>query len=170
SDNLRIAAGAPSVDFEMGMSNFTIEAWVLMKSSLANSQAIGMGKLGGNSGWQLLNLASGQWRFFVGNGTVQIDKNAGTDTRDDKWHLITVVIDRTADTLAFYRDGAFTNSNDISAVTGNVNGSGAVFNINGNFVNDVIWVDELCVTKRKLTVTEMVARYNGRTMYGDWGM
>ena len=166
TDTFTIAAGASSSDFEMGMSDFTIEAWVLMKSTVTGSDRSVLTKIAGSpaAGWSLTHGGTQEWGLNLGDGVVHLFLDSDFVANDNKFHLITGVVDRTASTLAWYIDGMFQVSKDISAITGNISSSISALTLKGISQEDVILWDEICVTKRILTATEIAVRYAG---HGD---
>ena len=61
---------ANSADFKMDMSNFTIEAWVLMKSSITGSDRSTFGFIDGGGGWQLTHDLNSKGGMNMGDGPV----------------------------------------------------------------------------------------------------
>lgn len=171
ANNLSIASGNAG-DFDFGTSDFTIEAWILMRSTLTGSDRSFLAKIsfGPTTGWSLTHDGAFKIGLSIGDGAVGLFKSNGQPTNDDLWHLHTVVIDRTAGTSRWYLDGVFLRSDDISAITGNISNAGRPFSLGSQAQSDVIWWDEVCITKRKLSDTEVANRHAGSVNFGTWGM
>lgn len=159
-----------ATDFDMDMSDFTIELWWLVKSSLTAADASFIAKKD-TGGWAVTVTSAQKIALNIGDGTTSIQLIAPDIIDDDLWHSHTIVVDRTADTVDFYLDGILTSQQSISTITGNVtSGASTDLILDARTQSSVIFWDEVCVTKRKLTATEILNRYIGRTDYGTWGI
>lgn len=172
ANSLSMTHGQSSA-LDMGTGSFTIEAWVLLRSTMSGSDRSFIGKVSGwpPKGWVLTIDALGKFGMSIGNGIVGGFWGGTVAVNDNQWHLQTVVCDRSANLLKFYVDGVFTNSQNIVATAGaNFDNTGVGAALGSIVQDDVVWWDEICVTKRLLTPTEILNRYTGKVAYGSWGM
>lgn len=171
ANNLSIASGS-ATDFDLGISDVTIEAWIFMSSALAGSDRSFLAKIsfGPTTGWAFTHDGTYKVGLNMGDGTTGLFLSNGVATNDNTWHLHTAVIDRTANTLTWYMDGVFLRSDSIASITGDISNAGQPFSLGSQAQSDVVWWDEICITKRTLSATEILNRYNGSLDYGSWGM
>ena len=162
----RVAAGVTNLD--MGTSDFTIEAIVkTSQTDLAITGIVHKWANGGTHGYRLGLCDTGVVRTQVGDAATSVTLDTNEVVNDNVWHYIVMVVDRAGlNQLSLYVDGAVDTSSSISTITGNVSPNTENFEIAyttaaGQFKGSV---DEICITKRALTATEILARSVG---HGD---
>ncbi|MFA7286922.1 MAG: LamG-like jellyroll fold domain-containing protein [Patescibacteria group bacterium] len=166
-------AAADATDFDMGTGSFTVEVWVRVDVATTSMLVHKYVSVAGGliMGFDLGFNASGanqRWQVKLGDGVTTI----ATITPNidlGEYHLFTAVVNRTADTVTIYRDGVlFDGPDDISTITGSMSCNTRDLNIGSTVAG--VYIDEVCITKRILTATEIATRYAGRIAYGEWGM
>jgi 3',5'-cyclic AMP phosphodiesterase CpdA len=103
-------------------NSFTLSAWINISQSAPNIQTIWASKPGGGTenGFAMnvnnYNTADGALRFITGNGSssMAVGSAAGAVTFGH-WHLVTAVVDTTANTARLYVDGNSVASGSILA-------------------------------------------------------
>jgi len=168
-----IAEGAPSSDFDMGTSDFTIELSMLMTSGGANMDIISKWDNSPYSGWRLTARVSGSDMLLyvtLADGTeiVNLQEATGAPLDDNEWHHIAAVVDRAADTLKMYVDGTqHGGDKDISSLTGNISAPAYPLYVwpSGNTYTAIDFIE---VTRRAFTQAEIVERMAGHKDYWEW--
>jgi len=152
-----------SLDFEANNS-FTVSAWVKLDNSIRDYKAIlGKASVSSKDGYALRYNTDGNFGMMIesSDGDKEVNVIAKGDYRDEKWHLVTGVINRTDNTNTIYVDGLKKNSADISQV-GDLSNS-VHFNI-GALANKSIFfsgfMDEVRVYNRALSNNEVIQLYN----------
>lgn len=144
--------------------SFTVSAWVKLDNSIKDYKAIlGKAKASSMDGYALRYDTDGNFGMMIesSDGNKEVNVIASGDYRDEKWHLVTGVINRADNTNTIYVDGLKKNSADISQV-GDLSNS-VHFNI-GSLENNSIFfngfMDEIRVYNKALSNNEVVQLYN----------
>ncbi|HWD92033.1 MAG TPA: DUF2341 domain-containing protein [Verrucomicrobiae bacterium] len=103
---------------EVDLTNsFTLSAWINISPSVPNIQTIWASKPGSGTanGFAMnvnnFNTTDGALRFITGNGSSSLaTTSAGGSVSFGQWHLVTAVVNNTANTARLYVDG-----NDVTA-------------------------------------------------------
>jgi hypothetical protein len=159
-----------STDFEFGTDDFTIETWVRHSVGVYTDV---VRKFAGPpyDGWRLLMQAANTVRLNIGDGTNTVAATtASTAISDGNWHYIAVTVNRTADEVRIYIDGALDSNSphSIAAITGSLSSVGNPFKV--QLTTNAAHIDELAIHTRALSAAEILTRYNGKPSFGDWGM
>ncbi len=144
--------------------SFTVSAWVKLDNSIRNYKAIlGKAKASSMDGYTLRYNTDGNFGMMIesSDGDKEINVIANGDYRDEKWHLVTGIINRVDNTNTIYVDGFKKNSADISQV-GSLSNS-VHFNIGALENNSIFFngfMDEVRVYDRALSNNEVIQLYN----------
>jgi hypothetical protein len=150
-----------------GTGDFTLSTWV--KTTGAQSDTFGMliAKAWTNSDpmyYVAIRESDGALDFRVTGtaGAGITDTIRGSGFNDGNWHFMTLVIDRSGNTVKAYKDAVQQGADvDISSVSGGVNPSGplrlGVNEINGYPLKGLL--DEVRLYSRALSVTEIASLY-----------
>lgn len=158
---------ADATDFDMGTDSFTIEV-VCYPFDMSGDDLIRKGAADGGAGFKLYCNALGGYPGYIaaltdGTDVGYVFQACGTFGKVTPylglyagWVYLAMVVDRTNDELRLYINGVEADSGayDISAV-GNISNASASLFIIENF-NGV--VDEIVVTKKVLTASEILQR------------
>lgn len=162
-------------DFDMGMSDFTVEVTLLMPTGGVTSKLVQKGSGTPFKGYFLRANAAGAISVFgailLGDGVNQITNIVGTgkDVGDGIWHYCVLVVDRGNDKAKVYIDGVqYGGDYDISSITGNISDPTQPLYIRSSAVTNIT-IDEVCISKQALTASEIITRYAGKLDYGNWG-
>lgn len=103
-------------------NSFTLSAWINISPSAPNIQTIWANKPGGGTenGFAMnvnnYNTTDGALRFITGNGSSSMAVgSAGGAVTFGQWHLVTAVVDTTANTAHLYVDGSEVTNGPILA-------------------------------------------------------
>lgn len=170
------APSSSSLDF--GLNSFSVSAWFKASSAGLNLTQGIVGKIwdnansSGNPGWAICLNSSGQVTVVLGDSTNPNAVNNDVylmgyaDYRDDLWHNVVMVIDRTLNLLLVYFDGVFRISFDISDWTNTFDSAYPVImggnyrkgSIDGNFKG---YLDEVAIFNTGLSLQGI------REVYGN---
>lgn len=166
-NSYRIVAASAS-DFDMGTDDFTVELWVQCTAALLSDC---VRKLSGTpaAGWRVLFVTDPfRFRAEMGDGVNTAAVTSSEITELGEWLHLACVVNRTVNTCTLYRNGVSFGTGSIAAITGNITNAARNFDIATG--GSAILLDEVCITRRVLTTNELLARFNGQTDYGTWGM
>jgi hypothetical protein len=169
-DKFEIDAGDAD-DFKFGTTDFTVEMWMMVSSSVTGADRSVIRHISGTTGWNITFDGAYKVGINMGDGVTFIGAVSGGDPiNDDIWHLHTITIDRSANEVKFYADGVYQSTTSIAALSGDDIGISTVLRIYQLTEDDVVQRDELCISSIAMSATEILNRYTGRVDYGTWGM
>ncbi|MCX5747344.1 MAG: LamG domain-containing protein [Proteobacteria bacterium] len=116
-DSLRIADTA-SASLDFATASFAYAIWVKVTSSVGEYDAPiwNGGTSSGEHGYTML-LGHNDWGAKVHDGTTYVDASFGAEaTLAGRWVHLVAVVDRSANRLRTYADGAMVTSADITAI------------------------------------------------------
>jgi hypothetical protein len=139
-------------NFNMGSSDFTIEAWVYTGST-SQQVIIGANRNVDGIGAWMFNInhpGFGKVRFFcIYSGSTVLDYNVGTGTiSDSAWHHIAVT--RSGSSVRIFIDGTQTGTTNTTLGTASINDAIADYRVGSstdNALNFNGYIDDLRVTK-----------------------
>lgn len=167
STNVATIAAANATDFDMGKANFTIELIVKVPTS-AGTDSTGLNKYSSAGGWKVSYIGTGAtWRLEFTDGTTSITSDASANLNDNTWHYIVWVVDRPLNIITNYVDGILNNSVSIPTALNSIDNSIIDLTLQTTVAN-ILW-DEICITRSKLSTTDIKSRYSGSASQGSGG-
>jgi hypothetical protein len=140
-----------SIDF--GTTDFSLNIWI--KTDISANKFVNKGALAAQDGYSIQNNG-GAIRGKISDGSNAVNCDGTISINDDSFHMVTMVVDRTADVLYLYVDNVFDTScstSSIADITSNnileISGSG----LNGEF-------DEFGIWNKDLNTDEITELYN----------
>jgi len=161
------------IEFNMETDNFSIEAWVAMTGAHLGVFRRSVNHFNCSTGGFVLAVNGTKIIVVVGDNVAQIlDQGHGPAVNDGKYHLLTMSVSRTNNTMRTYVDGTFVHESDISTVTGDIHETTGVYMFVGTYQDGTSKIDEIHVIKgTALTDADVSTRYAAtKTNYGTWGM
>ncbi len=129
---------------DMGTSDLTIEAWIDVSTSPAQSYPTILSKGGGSAGeagyWFYWYDSNNYLRFTIGDGSSRIEVNSVSSVKDGSWHHVVAVADRDGNGM-IYIDGELDNSADFSSKDGQSIDTASFFYISDS--GSLVWEDGL---------------------------
>ncbi|MBI4973060.1 DUF2341 domain-containing protein [Candidatus Roizmanbacteria bacterium] len=148
-----------SLDF--GTGDFTISAWIRTASSASNRNLIRKGAGAGLSGWRF-GIEGGVPNVLIGDTVGYTEGNVGsTSVADNKWHLVTVVFNRSSNAVGYVDGNATGGVLPISTKNGSVNNSSTV-DIGNTFSAFSGSIDEVKIFNYARTAAQIKSDFAGK--------